>query len=171
MNFIVAVDNNYAIGKKNKLLYDIPADLKYFKEKTLNKVVVMGENTYFSLPIKPLPKRTNIVISLNKNLKLDGCIVVNSFEELFEKIEDYSSDDVFVIGGASIYNALMSYCKYAYITRIFTEQPADVYIKNIEEESNWNKISESEMFNENNLNFKFQVFENKNTQDFNKKFK
>ena len=75
MNLIVAVTNNYAIGKNNSLLFHLPTDLKFFKEKTLNKVVVMGRKTYESLPIRPLPKRTTIVLTANKSFKDDRVIV------------------------------------------------------------------------------------------------
>lgn len=166
MNFIVAVDDNYAIGKDNKLLYHLPSDLKYFKETTLNKVVVMGDKTYFSLPIRPLPKRINIVVSIDENLKLENAIVVNNFKQLFKKLSEYNSDEVFVIGGATIYNSLMDYCKYAYITRIYSSKPADVFVKNIEKMDNWKLIKESETQNENDLNYKFQIFENQNVKNF-----
>ena len=166
MNFIVAVDDNYAIGKDNKLLYHLPSDLKYFKETTLNKVVVMGDKTYFSLPIKPLPKRLNIVVSIDENLKLDNAIVVNNFKQLFEKLNEYDSDEIFVIGGATIYNSLMDYCKYAYITRIYSSRPADVFVNNIEKMDHWKLIQESEMKNENELNYKFQIFENLKVKKF-----
>ena len=166
MNFIVAVDDNYAIGKDNKLLYHLPSDLKYFKETTLNKVVVMGDKTYFSLPIKPLPKRLNIVVSIDENLKLDNAIVVNNFKQLFEKLNEYDSDEIFVIGGATIYNSLMDYCKYAYITRIYSSRPADVFVNNIEKMDHWKLIKESEMKNENELNYKFQIFENLKVKKF-----
>lgn len=166
MNFIVAVDDNYAIGKDNKLLYHLPSDLKYFKETTLNKVVVMGDKTYFSLPIKPLPKRTNIVVSIDESLKLENAIVVNSFNQLFEKLKEYNDDDIFVIGGATIYNSLMDYCKYAYITRIYSSKPADVFVKNIEKMENWKIVKESKMQTENDLQFKFQVFKNQQIKKF-----
>ena len=166
MNFIVAVDDNYAIGKDNKLLYHLPSDLKYFKETTLNKVVVMGDKTYFSLPIKPLPKRINIVVSIDKSLKLENAIVVNSFNQLFEKLKEYNDDDVFVIGGATIYNSLMDYCKKAYITRIYSSKPADVFVNNIEKMEHWKLVNESEMQTENDLQFKFQVFENQQVKTF-----
>ena len=168
MNFIVAVDNNYAIGKNNDLLYDIPRDMKYFRETTLNKIVVMGLNTLLSFPNqKPLKNRTNIVLSgSDKNFKCDNAIVVYTLDELFDTLSKYNTDDIFVVGGASVYNLLMPYCKYAYITKINAERPADVYINNIEKIDNWNLIKDSEKYIENDLEFSFQIYENKDVKQY-----
>ena len=160
MNFIVAVDNNYAIGKNNGLIYHLPADLKYFKEKTLGKVVVMGKKTYLSLPKRPLPNRTNIVLSAAGN-KFDGATTVKSTKELKKELEKYDTNNVFVIGGASVYNLLMDCCKFAYITKIDAGEPADTYINNIEKMPNWQLVSKSKTQEESNLKFCFCVFENK----------
>lgn len=160
MNFIVAVTNDYAIGKDNNLLFHLPTDLKYFKQTTLNKVVVMGERTYRSLPKRPLPNRINIVLSDNPNFYDDNIIIVNTVDKLFEEIKKYNPDDVFVTGGASVYNLLMNYCKKAYITKIDKVVPADTYINNIEKMPNWKLVSKSEKYNENQLCFEFLIFEN-----------
>lgn len=160
MNFIVAVDKNYAIGRNGTLIYSLPSDLAYFKKVTSGKVVVMGDRTFLSLPKHPLPNRTNIVMTLT-NETFDGAITVRSVDELKNVIKNYNTDDVFVIGGASIYNLLMDYCKFAYITKIEASEPADTFINNIEEKGTWKLVSASENQNENGLNFKFCVFENK----------
>ena len=118
MNLIVAVSENYAIGKDNKLLFNLPSDLKYFKEKTLNKVVVMGRRTFNSLPFKPLKNRINIVLTTDESFTYQGVIVVHSFEELFKELEKYNDDDIFIIGGSSIYNKLLNKCRLAYITKV-----------------------------------------------------
>jgi len=163
MNFIVAVDKNYAIGKNGTLIYSLPSDLAYFKKVTSGKIVVMGDRTFLSLPKHPLPNRTNIVMTLTDE-SYDGAITVRSVSELKEAIKDYNTDDVFVIGGASIYNLLMDYCKFAYITKIESSEPADTYIHNIEEKGNWKLVSASETQTENGLDFKFCVFENLNVK-------
>lgn len=162
MNFIVAVSENYAIGKNNNLLFKLSKDLQYFKEKTLNKVVVMGRKTYESLPCKPLKNRTNIVLTTDKNFCPEGVIVVNSYEELFSKIENYNTDDVFLIGGASLYNKLIDKCRKGYITKIHKQVDADTYIKNIELEKNWKEVNSSETVYENGLSFEFKEFVNQN---------
>ena len=159
MNFIVAVDRNYAIGRNGTLIYSLPTDLAYFKKVTSGKVVVMGDKTFLSLPKHPLPNRTNIVMTLD-DIEFDGAITVHSVNELKKILEDYKHDEVFVIGGASIYNLLMDSCKYAYITKIEAEEPADTYINNIEKKGTWKLVSESEEYEENGLTFKFCVFEN-----------
>ena len=85
MNFIVAVSKDYAIGKDNDLLFNLPTDMKFFREQTLNKVVIMGEKTYLSLPKRPLPKRTNIVLSDNENFNDDNIIIVRNLNQLFAR--------------------------------------------------------------------------------------
>lgn len=161
MNFIVAVDNNYAIGKNGTLIYNLPDDLKYFKEVTTGKTVVMGDKTYLSLPKHPLPNRTNIVMTLS-NQRFEGAITVRSLEELKNAIKDIPTRDVFVIGGASIYNLLMDYCELAYITKIDASEPADTFIHNIEKKDNWELKQQGPVHNQNGLNFRFCIFENTN---------
>lgn len=164
MNFIVAVSEDFAIGKDNNLLFNLPNDLKYFKAKTLNKVVIMGDRTYMSLPKRPLPKRTNIVLSKNGIDVEEGVIVVRSLEELFKEIKKYNSNDVFVCGGASVYNLLMDYCELAYITKIEKTVPADTHINNVDKMSNWEVVEESPQEHENGLNYKFVVYKNNNVK-------
>ncbi|MBQ8468452.1 MAG: dihydrofolate reductase [Clostridia bacterium] len=165
MNFIVAVDNNWAIGKKGGLIYNLPSDLAYFKKMTSGKVVVMGERTYLSLPKKPLPNRTNIVLSADGN-KYDGAICVSSLDELSAELKKYDTENVFVIGGASVYNLLMDNCRLAYITKINAEKPADTYINNLDKKPNWRLAAQSQVFEENGLNFTFCVYENKKVTKF-----
>ena len=160
MNFIVAVDNNWAIGNKGGLIYHLPKDLAYFKKMTDGKVVVMGERTYLSLPKKPLANRINIVLSADGN-KYDGAIVVTNLKELAAQLKNYDTENVFIIGGASVYNLLMDNCRLAYITKINAEKPADTFINNLDNRQNWSLASETESFYENGLNFKFCIYQNK----------
>lgn len=168
MNLIVAVSEDYAIGKDNKLLFNLPSDLKYFKEKTINNIIIMGERTYYSLPKRPLPNRTSIVLSDNPNFNDENVIIVRNVEELFKEVEKYESDKVFVCGGASVYNLLIDYCSNAYITKIEKSVPADTYIKNIEKMDNWTEVQSSEKLTENDLVFSFKLFKNKNVKKFEK---
>ena len=166
MNFIVAVDNNYAIGKNNDLLYSLKQDMKYFRETTLNKVVVMGDKTLLSFPNSaPLKNRTNIVVSIDPNFTVEGAIVVHSFKELFEELKKYDTNDIFVIGGASIYNQLMDYCEFGYITKIDAEKPYDKAINNVEK-MGWKLVSKGETLTENDINFAFCIFKNPNVKIF-----
>ncbi|MDR1018204.1 MAG: dihydrofolate reductase [Lachnospiraceae bacterium] len=145
MNCIVAVDKNWAIGKDNKLLVSIPNDMKFFRETTKGKVVIMGRKTLESFPgQKPLPNRVNIVITRDMDYKKEGTVIVHSIEEAMEKVEEYKSDDVFVIGGASIYRDMLQFCHTAYVTKIDAAYDADTYFPNLDELSNWKLEKESE---------------------------
>lgn len=167
MNLIVAVSNNYGIGKNNGLLFNLPSDLKYFKAKTLNKVVVMGKKTFLSLPKRPLPNRTNIVLTHDRSFTALGTIIVHDLNELFAELEKYDSDDVFVCGGAQVYNTLMPYCKTAFVTFVNASTPADTHINNLEENGFFVE-EQSEMLHENGLDFSFAILTNPMPKSFKK---
>lgn len=153
MKLIVAADKNWAIGKDNDLLCHLPGDLKYFKERTTGKTVVMGRKTLESLPGgKPLPKRTNIVLTRDENFEKEGCIILHSIEELLEK---YGQEDVMVMGGAEIYTKLLPYCDTCYITEIDKEFEADKYIPNVSIDPAFQKVWESEEQVENGISYRF----------------
>lgn len=138
MNLIVAVDKNWAIGKDNKLLVSIPQDMKFFRETTTGKVVVMGRKTLESFPGgQPLKKRTNIVITRDKNYSVKDAIVVHSVEEALEAVKQYPSEDVYVIGGDSIYRQMLPYCDVAHVTKINHAYEADTYFPNLDEKEEW----------------------------------
>ena len=140
MNLIVAVDKNWAIGLHNKLLVSIPADMKFFRETTMGKVVVMGRKTLESFPGgQPLKRRTNIVLTSDKNYKVKDAVVVNSVEALLEELRQYNDEDIYVIGGESIYRQLLPYCKVAHITKIDHAYEADTYFPNLDEMPEWNR--------------------------------
>ena len=134
MNLIVAVDKNWAIGYKNDLLVSIPDDMKYFREHTTGKVCIMGKNTLESFPGgRPLKNRVNIVIALEKDYKVEGATVVYSIEEALEEAKKYDTEDVYVIGGGSIYKQMLQYCDTAYITYVDHEYAADTFIPNLDQ--------------------------------------
>lgn len=118
MNIIVSVDKRWGIGNKGKLLVSIPRDKKLFREETTGKVIIMGHNTLLSLPgAKPLAGRKNIVLSKDKSLTVKGATVLNSVDTCLDYIKKNNIDDndVFVIGGESVYNdffTLLQYCSY-----------------------------------------------------------
>ncbi|MBQ3998442.1 MAG: dihydrofolate reductase [Paludibacteraceae bacterium] len=121
ISIIVAIAENYAIGKKGDLLCHLPADLKHFKEITSGKTVLMGERTFFSLPKHPLPNRRNIVLTDVPGKTFEGAEAVYSIEDLILKIEDLKSqgeDEVFVIGGGMVYRQMMPLADKLYITHI-----------------------------------------------------
>ena len=134
---IVAVDNNWGIGYNGELLEKIPEDMKYFKELTTNNVVVMGRKTWDSLPKKPLPDRTNIIISNKGNLLLENGAIRLSLDDLLLGITDFE-DDVFVIGGGQIYKELLPYCEKVYLTKIHKSfDNVDTYFPNLDELDDW----------------------------------
>lgn len=138
MNLIAAVDNNWAIGFNNSLLVRIPEDQKWFRETTTGKAVIMGRKTLESFPNKaPLKNRTNIVITKDMDYKVDGAIVVHSIEEAIDAAKDFSDEDIFVIGGESIYRQMLPYCNVAHITKIDYVYQADAYFPNLDKEDGW----------------------------------
>ena len=145
MNIIVAVDKNWAIGYQNKLLISIPEDMRFFREETTNKVVVMGKRTLQSFPGgRPLKNRTNIVLTSDRNFQEENAIVVHSMEEALEEIKRYNSEDVYIIGGAKIYNQVLEYCDVAHITKIDYAYQADTYFPNLDEKEDWVVAAESD---------------------------
>ena len=159
MNVIVAVDKNWAIGKDNKLLVSIPADMKFFRETTKGNVVVMGRKTLESFPQgQPLQKRVNIVISQNENYQVKGAVVVHSIEEAVDEAKKYEGD-VYVIGGESIYRAMLPYCQMALVTKIDHAYEADTYFPNLDEDPEWELTGETEEQTYFDLEYVFQKYE------------
>ena len=145
MNLIAAVDKKWAIGYKNKLLISIPDDMRYFMERTTGKVCIMGKKTLLSLPGgRPLNNRVNIVITHDYNFQIKGAVVVHSVEEALEEAKKYASEDVYIIGGESVYRQFMPYVDTAYITYIDYVYQADRYFPNLDKDENWKLVEESE---------------------------
>lgn len=145
MKCVVAVDKNFAIGREGKLLLHVPNDMRHFRSLTEGKVVVLGRKTLQTFPQgQPLPNRTNIILSRNKDFKVKGAIVVNSLEELMEEIKKYPSDDVCVIGGEQIYKQLLPFCDTCEVTYFDREFDADAFFPNLDESGNWKIEEESE---------------------------
>lgn len=160
MNLIVAVDKNWGIGCQNKLLVSIPEDMKFFRRETNGKVVVMGRKTLESFPNGlPLKNRTNIVLTRNPNYKVKGAVVLHSVEEVLEELKQYPTEDVYVIGGDSIYRELLPYCDVAHVTRIDHAYEADAFFPNIEEMPEWKLTGESEEKTYFDLEFVFCRYE------------
>lgn len=139
MKAIVAVDNNWGIGFRGELLTKIPDDMKHFKKMTMGKVVVMGRKTYESIG-KPLIGRINVVLSNGKFFQ-EGNVVAGDLET----VKQYDSDDMFVIGGQSVYEQLIDYCDTVYVTKIDEEYEADRFFPNIDEDESWYLFSESDV--------------------------
>lgn len=160
MNIIVAVDKNWAIGKDNKLLVSIPADMKMFRQETTGKVVVMGRKTLESFPNGlPLKNRTNIVLTGNKDYNVKDAIIVHTVEELLEEIKKYPSEEVYCIGGDSVYKQLLPYCDTAHVTKIDFAYEADSYFPNLDEMPEWKVTVESDEQTYFDLEYSFMKYE------------
>lgn len=159
MNLIVAVDRNWAIGKDNKLLVSIPDDMKFFRETTTGKVVVMGRKTLESFPNgKPLKNRVNIVLTRDPKYLVKDAIVVHSKEELDKELAKYNSDDIYVIGGESIYRMLLDDCSRAFVTYVDYSYDADTYFPNLDEKTEWKLAEESEEQTYYDIEFYFRTY-------------
>ena len=161
MKAIVIVDKNWAIGKDNKLLAHLPGDLKYFKERTLGKTVVMGRETLESFPgKKPLPGRKNIV--LTRNLEFEAsCPLCNSTEALLQLISEEDPDDVFIIGGEKVYREFLLYCDTCYVTKIENEFEADKFFPNLDMDEEFQVVWESDVKEENGMRYRFVEYRRK----------
>lgn len=145
MNLIVAVDNNWAIGNKGELLIRIPNDHKHFREETTGKVVVLGRKTLDTFPQgMPLKNRTNIILSANRDYKVKDAIVVHDIDELMGELIKYKSEDIYIIGGESIYRQMLPYCHTAHITKIDHNYVADTYFPNLDADEEWKVTASSE---------------------------
>lgn len=157
ISLIAAVGKNNELGLDNHLIFNIPGDLKFFRNITLGKTVVMGRKTYESIG-KPLPKRINIVVS-NSLKETDGITIINSFEEVLEKYLN-SDEEVFIIGGESLYNYFINYAQNIYLTKVYANADADKYFPSFDE-SNYNQTLLGEN-KENNLEYKHILYRRKN---------
>ena len=159
MNIIVAADKNWAIGKNNKLLVSIPQDMKFFRETTTGKVVVMGRKTLESFPGgQPLKKRVNIVLTSDKNYHVNGADIVHSIDALLEELKKYPAEDIYVIGGESIYRQLLPYCDKAYVTKIEHAYDADTFFPNLDEDPQWRMTKTSDEQTYFDLEYEFTIY-------------
>lgn len=156
MNMIVCVSRSWGIGKDNQLLFHIPDDLKQFRALTLGKVVVMGHNTLKSLPGgKPLPERTNIVLSRDPRLRVEGALVCNSIQDVLIELSAYPPKDIFVIGGEAVYRSLLPYCRRALITRVDAAPEADAFFPDLLEHPQWKIRRESDFMEYEGLSYQY----------------
>jgi dihydrofolate reductase len=159
MTAIAAVDRNRGIGFAGGLLADLPGDRRYFREQTLNKVVVMGRKTLESLPGgRPLPARVNVVLSRNPLFRAD-CEVFSSFERCLAYLAGFDSQAVYIAGGADIYRQFLPYCDTCLLTRIEAELPADRFFADLDAGGAFVRVWESGPQSENGLTYRFTRYE------------
>lgn len=161
LSIIVAMAQNNAIGKDNDLLWHLGGDLKRFKKITMGHPMVMGRKTWESLPKRPLPGRQNIIMSSDPTFNATDATVVRSINNLFKVLKG-CDDEVFVIGGASVYKALLPFTYRLYITRVYRDFEADVYFPTIDmSEFTLVKLSEPMQDEESGLDYAYEEYERK----------
>lgn len=148
---ICAIGQNREIGCKNKLLWQLPGDMKHFRDITAGHTVIMGQRTFKSIG-RALPGRKNIVLSLDQNYKAPGCEISNNLEEIVNKYKD-SNEEIFIIGGASIYKQFIPYSQKLYLTLVDDSPEADTFLPDYSEFKN--VVSEGETHEENGIKYKF----------------
>ena len=162
MNLIVAADNNWAIGNKDKLLVSIPNDQKHFREETTGKVVVLGRKTLSTFPQGlPLKNRTNIILSSNPQYTVKDALVVNSLDELLEELKKYPSEDIYIIGGESVYRQMLPYCDTAHVTKIDHVYQADTYFPDLDKDPEWEITADSDELTYFDIPYRFLRYEKK----------
>lgn len=160
MKAIVNVDGNWGIGAGNDLLYHLPEDMKFFREKTTGNVTVMGLATFLSLPgQKPLKDRINVVLAADESFYAEGIIICHTMDELFTTLSRFDTDRVFVCGGASIYEQLVPRCDTCYVTKVReSTKPAEKFFPNLDSDENWTLAEESGVMESKGVEFSFCTY-------------
>ncbi|MCR9286751.1 MAG: dihydrofolate reductase [Bacteroidetes bacterium] len=158
---IVAVANNYVIGKDNQIPWYLPADLKYFKKTTLGHHIIMGRNCYESIG-RPLPKRTNVIITRNPFYVASGCLVTHSIQEALDLADNRGETEAFIIGGGEIYKQSEHLWDKVYLTEVDLEVEGDVFFPKIDFK-NWDETycESHDKDTKNEFNYIFKIFEKK----------
>ena len=160
ISIIVAIAENYAIGKDNNLLWHISKDLKRFKELTKNHYIVMGKRTYFSLPVRPLPHRTSIIITDVPGEEIDNCLMAYSIDDAVNKMDN--TNENFIIGGGSIYRQFMPLADKLYITRVHKAFDADTFFPEISLDE-WVLVEKTDINDDpqNDFTYSFEIYNRK----------
>lgn len=162
MKAIVAVDENWAIGYQGGLLVKIPADQKFFRSETTGRVIIMGRKTMATFPNgRPLKDRINLVLSGRQDLEIPDAVIVHSIGELLEKCREYREEDLYCIGGESVYKELLPYCDTVHVTKIDHCYQADAYFPNLDADPEWQITADSEEQVYFDLTYHFLKYERK----------
>ncbi len=157
MKLIVAVSENWGIGKDGNLLFNIPKDMKFFRETTTGKVVILGRKNLESFPgKKPLKNRTNIILTRNPDFECEGAVVCTSIDEVLNL--PYDREEMFVIGGEEIYSQMLRFCDTAYVTKVEKTVPADKFMVNLDESDEWELTEISEETEDNGYIIRFCTY-------------
>ena len=159
MKIILAVDENWGIGKGNEMLFHLSTDLKHFKEETIHNIVIMGRNTYESMG-GGLTDRENIVLSRNTDYRIDDAKVFSDYKEVLSFVEN-SPKEAYVIGGSQIVDIFLPFCNEAIITKIYASRDADTYLHNFDKDNNFEIINKSGINKENEIKFEYITYRRK----------
>jgi dihydrofolate reductase len=164
---ILHADSKWGIGKKNDLMFHLPKDMAFFRNTTKGHIVAMGENTLISFPgSKPLKNRTNIVLSKDKEHDFDNVVNVHTFNDFLHTIKDYTTkEDVYIIGGASIYRQMLPYCDEVLLTKVMADGNAEVFFPNLDEDESFHQIYASEIEQDGDYSIQFTTYENLNKKE------
>lgn len=163
MKIIAAVNKNWGIGKDNDLLYHIPGDMKFFRSKTKDNIIIVGRKTLESFPEgKPLKFRTNIVLTKNTDYFAEDAVIKHSVDDILAYLKDFPEKEIYVCGGAQIYELLLPFCSEAYITKIDDDIEAEKFMPNLDSHQDWKLTEESQSFLENGYSYKFCTYKNIN---------
>ncbi len=162
---ILHADSKWGIGKKNDLMFHLPKDMAFFRTTTKGHPVAMGENTLLSFPnSKPLKNRTNIVLSKDK--EYDDVINVHTFPDFLKTIKEYSAENnVYIIGGASIYRQMLPYCDEVLLTKVHADGNAEVFFPNLDDDENFSLEHASEIEEDNGYRIQFTTYRNLNRKE------
>ncbi|MDD7305282.1 MAG: dihydrofolate reductase [Peptoniphilaceae bacterium] len=161
MKIILAVDDNFAIGKNNKLLFHIKKDLKHFKNTTLNSILIMGRKTYESMG-GALSFRDNLILTRNKAYKADDAKVFTSKDEILAYVNNKPDKDAFVIGGGEIVKVFLDYCDEVILTKVMEKvDHADTFLHNFDLDPDFEIVEQSSLQEENGVKFKYVIYRRK----------
>lgn len=166
MNLYVTADANWGIGLNDNLLIQIPRNQKMFLEETKGKVLVMGRKTLATLPQgMPLAGRTNIILSANPKLQVKGATVVHSLEELFEELKQYREEDIYVVGGESVYKQLLPFCRVAHVVKMDHLYAANKFFPDLDKDGEWKLTADSDEYTYFDIAYEFLRYERKTFAD------
>ncbi len=160
MNLIVCVDSYWGIGNKGKLLVDIPADKRMFREHTMGKVILGGRKTMEGLPgSMPLKGRTNFVLTSEQEYSFGDAGIVHSMEEALQELKKYHGEEIYIIGGEKVYRQFLPYCNKAYVTKVNYRYGADAFFPNLDEDKDWEMTHDSEEQTYYDLEYYFTIYQ------------
>lgn len=166
MNLIVNVTQDWGIGFEGRLLVSLAADLKRFAKLTTGKTILLGRKTLATFPGgRPLKNRTNLILSTDAGFTVEGAAVVRSLDGLLQAVKGLPPEDVWVVGGSSVYRQLLPYCQAAFVTKTAVNLPADCFFPDLDGLENWTLVQASPVEEENGIRFQYLEYKNRTPQE------